>query len=322
MLGAGVLLFVSAHWDTLSPSARFTLVLILVAGFHVAGALAADRHRDLATALHAVGTVTLGAGIYLSGQIFNLDEHWPGGLMLWALGAALGWALLRDWPQIALTAVLAPAWLSAEWFVATQERFLRIDERVPAVGVFLLALAYFTAVREDETDTRGRVFLWLGRIALLPSAIALAFASSSTRLPAEVSTEVIAIGWSVALGLPLTFAIATRRFGVWPIAVAAMWAFALVLLGPQVNELARYAWWALGAIALAGWGVRDGRGDLINFGVAVFAGTVLTFYFSSVMDKLGRSASLVGFGLLFLAGGWGLERVRRGLVAQIQRSQS
>jgi hypothetical protein len=49
-------------------------------------------------------------------------------------------------------------------------------------------------------------------------------------------------------------------------------------------------------------------------GAAFFAATVLTFYFSEVMDKLGRSASLVGLGVLFLAGGWGLERLRRQLV--------
>jgi len=35
------------------------------------------------------------------------------------------------------------------------------------------------------------------------------------------------------------------------------------------------------------------------------------------MDKLGRSASLVGFGLLFLLGGWKLEQLRRKLVARM-----
>jgi hypothetical protein len=50
-------------------------------------------------------------------------------------------------------------------------------------------------------------------------------------------------------------------------------------------------------------------------GMAAVAITVLTFYFSEVMDKLGRSASLIGLGVLFLAGGWALERLRRQLVA-------
>jgi hypothetical protein len=48
----------------------------------------------------------------------------------------------------------------------------------------------------------------------------------------------------------------------------------------------------------------------------VFAATVLTFYSSQVMDKLGRSASLIGLGVLFLAGGWMLERARRRLVVR------
>jgi hypothetical protein len=100
LLGAGVLLFVAAHWDTLSPGERFALVLSLVALFHVAGVFTAGRF-SVSTTLHAVGTICLGAGIFLAGQIFNLQEHWPGGLLLWALGAWLAYALLRDWPQAA-----------------------------------------------------------------------------------------------------------------------------------------------------------------------------------------------------------------------------
>src|SRR6266567_31950 len=43
-LAAGVLLFVAAHWDQISPSARFILVLLLVGVFHGAGALRGARH--------------------------------------------------------------------------------------------------------------------------------------------------------------------------------------------------------------------------------------------------------------------------------------
>jgi hypothetical protein len=37
-----------------------------------------------------------------------------------------------------------------------------------------------------------------------------------------------------------------------------------------------------------------------------------------VFDKLGRSASLIGLGVLFLLGGWLLERLRRQLVERIR----
>jgi hypothetical protein len=85
---------------------------------------------------------------------------------------------------------------------------------------------------------------------------------------------------------------------------------------------ALYPWWALGALGLAAWGVREARSERINMASAIFACTVLVFYFSEVMDKLGRSASLVGLGIVFLAGGWALERVRRRLVLQTRGAQS
>ena len=105
LLGAGVLLFVSAHWDELSPAWRMMLVLLMVGFFHAAGVGATGRFDSLAIALHAVGTVALGAGIALTGQIFNLSEHWPSAILLWTLGAALGWALLGHWTQALLVAL-------------------------------------------------------------------------------------------------------------------------------------------------------------------------------------------------------------------------
>ena len=149
-LGAGMLLFVAAHWDQLGPTARFALVLALVAGCHVAAALVPPRLAALATTLHAVGTAALGAGIFLAGQIFNMGGNWPAAMLLWAVGAAAGVALLGSWPQVLWTALLVPAWLSGEW--------LRLFEHGratgPAIGVLsagltLLALAYLAAPVPD-----------------------------------------------------------------------------------------------------------------------------------------------------------------------------
>jgi hypothetical protein len=120
MVAAGVLLFVAAHWDELSPTERFLLVVTMVAGFHVGGGLTMPRLRPLGLALHGIGTVALGGGIFLAGQIFNLQEHWPGGILLWAIGAVLSWLVLRDWLQAALSALLLPAWIASEWSVRAQ----------------------------------------------------------------------------------------------------------------------------------------------------------------------------------------------------------
>jgi hypothetical protein len=87
----------------------------------------------------------------------------------------------------------------------------------------------------------------------------------------------------------------------------------LLARGP---DLVAYGWSAGLAVGLIAWGVREHRTERVNLGVAGFALTVLAFYFSSVMDRIGRSASLIGLGLLFLGGGWLLERTRRRLVAR------
>jgi uncharacterized membrane protein len=58
------------------------------------------------------------------------------------------------------------------------------------------------------------------------------------------------------------------------------------------------------AMVLVWWGVRERSRAVVNFGIAAFAMTVAWFYFSSLMDKLGRSLGLIGLGILFLLGGW------------------
>jgi hypothetical protein len=123
-------------------------------------------------------------------------------------------------------------------------------------------------------------------------------------------------GWATALAAPPALALVLRGKDAWVNVVASLWVIVLVALRPALGSGALYPWWALGAIGLVAWGVRDGRGERVNLGAAIFASTIIAFYFSQVMDKLGRSASLVGLGLLFLAGGWALERVRRRLVLQ------
>jgi hypothetical protein len=71
------------------------------------------------------------------------------------------------------------------------------------------------------------------------------------------------------------------------------------------------------AVSLHWWGARLGSRLLVNFGIAGFAITVGWFYFSDILDKFGRSLGLIGLGVLFLAGGWALEKLRRKIVAGI-----
>ena len=83
---------------------------------------------------------------------------------------------------------------------------------------------------------------------------------------------------------------------------------------PEHNP-AVYGLVGLGACAFCYWGVGESRKLFINLGTAIFAVNLITFYFSDVLDKLDRSLGLILLGILFLAGGWFLNRVRGRLIA-------
>jgi uncharacterized membrane protein len=316
MVGAGILLFVAAHWDGLSPGQRFALVLVVIGGLHLAGA-ASERSRALAVTLHACGTAALGAGVFLTGQIFHLREHWPAGLLLWAIGAWAGWALLRQWPQGALAALLTPMWLAGEWF----SRANRYDAAVIGVGLLLLAFAYVAAEPDggpvSVPRSLRRSLTWIGGLALIPTALYLVSAEWWAPHAQPAARGARALAWTLALALPLAVSAVLRGRGALVMAPAAVWVGAAPWLIHQ-RGVAPYLWAAGAAALLIWWGLRDRRGSRINLGMAGFALTVALFYFSDVMDRLGRSASLIGMGLLFLGGGYLLEQTRRRLLARVR----
>jgi uncharacterized membrane protein len=320
LLAAAVLLFVEANWHQLDTSSRFGLVLGMVLIFHVAGAFAAERFAALATALHAVGTAALGAGIFLSGQIFHLQEHWPGGFMLWAAGAWLGVWLLRDWPQLAFAAVLTPVWLGGEWAEAT--RGLAGAERIAAAAALLLALTYFSAPGRAQPSAERRVLLWLGALLVVPASVVLGAIDDET----ELSFGLAAFGWSVALLAPLALAFRLHGAAAWTNAASAAWVVLLALVATHARELADgiaiYAVYALGSLGMIAWGMHDARAERVNLGMSGFALTLVAFYVANVFDKLGRAASLFALGVVFLVAGLALERARRRLIARIAQEPS
>jgi uncharacterized membrane protein len=333
LLCAGVLLFVAAHWDELSPALRFSLVMFLVALFPIAGALTEERFPALSTTLYAIGTICVGAGIFLTAQIFNLQEHWPTGILMWVVAALAGWLLLRHWTQAALLALLVPAWLAGEWEVRTEG--FAVSNRLLTEGLLLTAITYLCARTGAEDSPARRALAWIGGIALLPIGVA-AFVEGHENWGwwgwqnrPGVSPLLHVTGWAIAICAPLALAFVLRKSAAWTNAIAAVWVLVIGTFratheetGGNLpvyawNSLGPYFWAGIGALAMVGWGLLERRRERINLGVAGFALTVIIFYFSDVMDKLGRSASLIGLGVLFLFGGWALERTRRQLVARV-----
>jgi hypothetical protein len=191
-----------------------------------------------------------------------------------------------------------------------------------AAGLLGLALAYLGAEPSPtgrETSVR-RGLVWIGGLALIPTTVFLLISTQSRQSLASLSTVQAVVGWATALGVPLAVGYLLRKGDLTPIALGLVWAALGVTVAESARGVMPYLWCAGLAIGLIAWGVKGRRELLVNLGIAGFALTVTVYYFSDVMDRLGRSASLIAMGLLFLGGGYLLERVRRDLLARLQEA--
>ena len=97
VIGLGVILLFAYNWAGIPKYVKLALIFAAVAVAHGAG-LRLQREegwpRKLGEALNLLGTMFYGAGIWLVAQVYHIDEHYPNGFLLWALGAlALAWCL-------------------------------------------------------------------------------------------------------------------------------------------------------------------------------------------------------------------------------------
>lgn len=332
LLASGIALFVSAHWDDLGPGWRYTVITLLVAVFHIGGAIARPRYPALSTALHAVGTVSTGAAIALVGQIFNIQEHWPAAILLWFIAALAGWVLLRDEAQQILTLLLFPAWLISEWSYAAKGH-IGVDVYLGRFLVFWSTLYLTFFLGSSRKIVRGILFT----CAAIASVVGIVLMLDSWRSWSAVQTylpfHARFWGWIAIAALPLLFSL--FRFGRSALPVVAAIAFAIALpwcthtwtehsmYGSYTRTesgLAAYALVAAFCVFFIAWGVRQVSRALVNLAVVGFGATVAWFYFSNLLDKMNRSLGLIGLGVLFLAGGWVLEKTRRSLLTHMAES--
>jgi len=335
LLACGVVLFVSAHWDQIGPGLRYALVVGMVTVFHLGGAFTRKGFRGLSTALHAVGTVSTGAAIALVGQIFNIQAHWPAAILLWALAALAGWVLLQDEIQQILTLLLFPAWMLCElgFYVSGH-----IGDEV-YIGRFLMVWAalYLTVCLGSKRKAVQGILFAVAAIGAVVAVVLMLESWTSWDDQSFISLSTRLWAWALIALLPLVFSVRRLFKSTVPVAVAIAFSLALpwcyrtwkgqILMGPNAGpytesapNLMAHALVAAFAIFLIWWGVRLASRALVNLGIVYFAGAVGWFYFSNIYDEVGRSMGLIFLGILFLAGGWALEKTRRNLLAGMGRT--
>jgi hypothetical protein len=254
---------------------------------------------------------------------------------MWAVAAMLGWLLLRDQAQQTLTLLLFPSWLICEWSYAAGNSIGQ-DTYIGRM-LFVWAILYLTFfIGADRRVVRGVLFT-VSAIALVSSIFLMLdgwhswygmqpFPPIHTRF----------WGWVDIAAIPLAFSLMRLRKSTVPVVAGTAFAIALPWCNRFLVEhfdngnthttwtrtepnLAAHALVAAFCVFLIWWGVREVSRGLVNLGTVFFAATVTWFYFSDLFDMMGRSLGLIGLGVLFLAGGWALEKTRRSLLAHMQQ---
>lgn len=337
LLACGVALFVSAHWDELGAGARYALVLAMVAVFHLAGGLTRQSFRGLSTAMHAVGTLTAGAAIALVGQIFNIEAHWPAAVLLWALAALAGWMLLRDQAQQTLALLLIPAWIVCALSYYSGG-YIGSDVYMGRV-LFTWAILYLTFFAGSRRRlVEGMLFAAATVAAVTGVSMMLSSWTSWSAEQTFIPFSARVWAWVAIAALPLIVAAFHGHKGLIPVAAAIAFVLALPWCYRSWTETYTYAgagthtWVRTApdllahalvagfAVFICGWGVRLASRALVNLGIVGFAAAVGWFYFSDIFSALGRSLGLIGLGVLFLAGGWALEKMRRRILARMEQA--
>ena len=112
--GLALLLLVSANWEQLPRLARFAGLVTLTAVLNGWGVLRLARAGS-GGGLLFLGGFAYGASIMLTGQMYHLGEHFPNGLLLWALGL-VPLTLLSGGRLLALQGLaVAVAWMLLEY---------------------------------------------------------------------------------------------------------------------------------------------------------------------------------------------------------------
>lgn len=116
MIGLGIILLFAYNWSEMGKYLKLAVIFGAFITAHASAFWAIKRNNILSESLFALGTMLMGASIFLVGQIYHLDSHYPDAFLLWSVGAlTLAWAL-PSLTQAFMTIVLILSWHMLEVF--------------------------------------------------------------------------------------------------------------------------------------------------------------------------------------------------------------
>jgi uncharacterized membrane protein len=186
VIGLGVVLLLAYNWNAIPKFGKLALVFGAITAAHTGGLICLRKggwQQRLGEALCLLGTMLFGAGIWLVAQIYHIDEHYPNGFLLWALGALMLAWILESTSHALVATVLLAIWGGAEVFQFHEPNLWAL----PLVALGLVPLAW----RKESALLLAFV---LAALELLLIANLFDYGSGSRAFASALALAVLLIG--------------------------------------------------------------------------------------------------------------------------------
>lgn len=114
LIGAGAMSFVAANWAAMAKLERLIVLFgSLWGAYAIAGWFMANSRGAIGQAFVLLGVILFGVNIHFVAQTYNIQAHYPDGLLLWGVGAIIAAALVPSRAALALALGLGGWWTGA-----------------------------------------------------------------------------------------------------------------------------------------------------------------------------------------------------------------
>ena len=287
-----------------------------------------------------LGAIAFGASLHLVAQTYHVPVNHPNLMPAWFLGVIPLAYIIRSQSVLGLSLIIllvATAFRAQEWVPDVLD-----DEMVWLAPAYLILGALLFAAgrlqsRFDYTRPFARILSVVGLAVVAAPVYLLGYRAvwQELRWDDRLRLDGLSIEYWTVVGIAAALAAVALggiRWGdrgrqstlfIWE--ASALAALAVVAATMWVGLLAgaEWLWWVFNLVTLAGVlamiaaGYRWNRAWLINLAVLIFAITLFTRYFEFGFGLLEQSVAFIVAGVILLAGGFGMEALRRRLLRRI-----
>ncbi len=345
LIGLGIIAFIAANWSDIPKLAKLAMMVVGTPAIYVIGWFVGYRfdYPRIGIAIILLGAIAFGASIHLVAQTYHVPVNHPNLMPAWFLGVIPLAYIIRSQSVLGLSLIIllvATAFRAQEWVPDVfNDEMAWLAPAYLVLGALLFAAGRLQS-RFDYTRSFARIFDIVGLLVAAAPVYLLGYHTIWEELSWDdyLRLDVLSVEYWAVVGIAVVLAAAALGFTRWrdrkrrsPLfiweasALAALVAVAAAMwVGLRFGG--EWLWWVFNLVMLAGVlamiaaGYRWNRAYLINLAVIIFAITLFTRYFEFGFDLLGQSVAFIVAGVILLAGGFGLELLRRRLVRRMREA--